>query len=68
MNNPSHKQKKSQDPDAPQWYIDAWIDAMNFGMGVVLFRADQPPVHITREQYTEFTQALEHSIKTTPPQ
>ena len=60
MNNPSHKQKKSKE-DAPQWYIDACIDAMVVGMGVVKVTLEGGQYNIERippERFLEAADAL----------
>ena len=62
MNNPGHKQKKSQDDDAPQWYIDACLEAVKYGLGVVVIRFDGTGFeaeHIPPERHKELTDALE---------
>lgn len=58
MNNPSHKQKKSQEPDAPQWYIDAYLDAMMYGTSIVVFRNGQEPEHIPFAKFAELREQL----------
>ena len=54
MNNPGHKQKKSQEPDAPQWYIDACIDAMMNGLGVIVIRFDGRDYEVERIEPARF--------------
>ena len=56
--NPGHKQKKSKEPDAPQWYIDAYLDALQYGSAIVLFRNGQEPEHIPVSKYTELKEAM----------
>lgn len=56
--NPGHKQKKSQEPDAPQWYIDAYINALEHGIGVVVIRNGLEPKHIPPAEYLETAEAL----------
>lgn len=58
MSNPSHKQKKSQEPDAPQWYIDAYLDALKYGAGLVVIRPGQEPEYIPPERYLEIAEAM----------
>lgn len=58
--NPSHKQKKSKE-DAPQWYIDACIDAMTNGLGVIVIRFDGKDYeikHIKPAVFLELSDAL----------
>jgi hypothetical protein len=61
--NPGHKQKKSQEPDAPQWYIDAYLDALKYGAGLVVFRPGTDPEYIPPERYLEIAEALKWSDK-----
>ena len=58
MNNPGHKQKPSQEPDAPQWYIDAQRDAMRYGTGFIALHDDKEPEHIPPEKYLEVAETL----------
>ena len=60
--NPSHKQKKSKEPDAPQWYIDAYLEALEHGLGVVVIRQNQEPEHIPVNSYPELIDALKWKI------
>ena len=61
--NPSHKQKNSQEPDAPQWYIDAYLDAMTYGTSIVLFRNGQEPEHIPFVKFVELREQLKDHEK-----
>lgn len=56
--NPTHKQKKSKEPDAPQWYIDAYFEALKNGIGVIVLRNGQDPENIAPEEYLELAEAL----------
>jgi hypothetical protein len=56
--NPTHKQKKSKEPDAPQWYIDAHLDSLKNGIGVIAIGKDQECLYISPEQYLEFAEIL----------
>ena len=56
--NPQHKQKPSKEPDAPQWYIDAYLDALKYGTGVVMIHSNKPPEHIPPERYLEVAEGL----------
>ena len=60
--NPSHKQKKTKEPDAPQWYIDAYLEALEHGLGVVVIRQNQDPEHISVNKYPELIDALKWKI------
>ena len=58
--NPSHKQKKSKEY-APQWYIDACIDAMTMGTGIVkvtLVGGQYDIERIPPSEYLEVADAL----------
>ena len=57
--NPTHKQKKSKEPDAPQWYIDAHLDSLKNGIGVMVIRHGQDPMHVPPEKYLELAEGLE---------
>ena len=58
--NPSHKQKKNQEPDAPQWYIDAYLEALAIGTSVVLINSNQDAEHIPFARYPELIEALKY--------
>ena len=60
--NPSHKQKKSKEPDTPQWYIDAYLEALKHGLGVVVIRLNEEPEHIPVNRYPELIDALKWKI------
>ena len=60
MSNPGHKQRKSQGPDAPQWYIDAYLEALAIGTAVVLINSNQDAEHIPLNRYPELIEALKH--------
>lgn len=62
MNNPSHKQKKSEG-DAPQWYIDAYLEALAIGTSVVLINSNQDAEHIPFARYPELIDALKHKME-----
>lgn len=62
MNNPSHKQKKSKD-DAPQWYIDAYLEALEIGTAVMLMDSNQKVEHLPKARYQELIEALKHQQK-----
>ncbi len=55
--NPGHKQKKSQEPDAPQWYIDAYRDSLTYGVGVMVFRGGEVE-HVPAEKFLELADGL----------
>jgi hypothetical protein len=59
MSNPSHKQKKSQEPDAPKWYIDAYLEALEIGSAIVLINSNQDAEHIPLARYPELIDALQ---------
>jgi hypothetical protein len=61
--NPGHKQKKSQEPDAPQWYIDAYRDSLTYGIGVMIFHRGEVK-HIPAEKFLELADALQRAHKT----
>jgi len=56
--NPTHKQKKSKEPDAPQWYIDAHLDSLKNGIGVIVLRDGHDPENIAPEKYLEMAEIL----------
>ncbi len=60
--NPGHKQKKSQEPDAPQWYIDAYRDSLKHGIGVLVVRGGQVD-YIPPEKYLEMAEGLQWAYK-----
>lgn len=61
--NPSHKQKKSKEPDAPQWYIDAYLESLKYGIGIVVIRYNQEPEHIPFPQQLEFVEQVQDMHK-----
>ena len=61
--NPAHKQKKSNEPDAPQWYIDAYMDALKYGTGIIALHNGKEPEHIPPERYLETAEALQWAHK-----
>jgi hypothetical protein len=65
--NPNHKQKKSQEPDAPPWYIEACIDCLETGIGVIVVHGANPMVeHVPREHYKDLIAALEKALIQAP--
>lgn len=60
--NPGHKQKKSQEPDVPQWYIDAYRDSLTYGVGVMVFRNGEIE-HIPANRYLELADVLQRAHK-----
>jgi hypothetical protein len=60
--NPGHKQKKSQEPDAPQWYIDAYRDSLTYGIGVMIFRGGEVE-HVPAEKFLEMAEGLQWAYK-----
>ena len=61
---PGHKQKlnKKAYTEDDQFWIDAWIDMLKNGMGVIVLKMDGPQ-RIAPENYTELIQSLEQVIK-----
>ena len=57
--NPAHKQKKSKEPDAPQWYIDAYIDSLKHGIGIVVIRYNQEPEHIPHSNHLDLAKQIQ---------
>ena len=53
----NHKQKKSKE-DAPQWYIDAHLESLRTGVGVIVIRNGQGIEQIPPEKYLELAEAL----------
>lgn len=53
----NHKQKKSKE-DAPQWYIDAYLESLRTGLGVIVIRDGQDIEQIPPEKYLELAEAL----------
>ena len=62
--NPAHKQKKSKDEDAPQWYIDAYLESLVTGTAIVAIRNNGEHEHIPVARYLELLEGLTHKIET----
>lgn len=68
---PGHRQKQTNEPDAPQWYIDAYLEALTHGTGIIAIHNGQEPQFIPPSQFPELIEALKqvhdllHPAKTT---
>ena len=63
MNNPSHKKKKSQEPDAPQWYIDAHFESQMTGTAVVLIHSDGNAEHVPFAVWEDLIKVMKEKRK-----